>query len=710
MAAATTMGYKQSASAGGVPVPLRRRRCTSSGKKKASIAGELAVLVVRILLLLLLLVPSAAASAAEQRDERNNNINHHLAPSLLLKEHWFNDAVVDHYNFRPTVPRSKFPLRYLVNLDPEEIATAAADFSGDGVKSGDIDVVLFYAGNEADIWQFANNTGFLFELAESGAVGNALVVFAEHRYYGRSFPFDDVDDFEDGYSRPRHYNSLQPPYNVSFLTVEQAMADYNQLLLYLRETYKLPSAEVPFVVFGGSYGANLAMWLRLKQPNLWAGAVASSPTPLKHVLRETNGFARILTEVYANASSPAAGECPRIIHGAFLDLYELVRTPGGREQLQRDLGLCHPLDGEVEGNGSDSDGGGSWTDVADDLHGWISLALEAMVQYGYPYPHSYYEPVPGHAFREACRNMIDTLRGRGGEGEGGDAASSRSPSSAVAAVKSAVDVFYNYTGQAGSCYDYGADVKRAGRWRLIRRGRQRRHQLGMDKNELRRQDRGDPSPRATEGGGNSGWVASAFSPWTEWMKSALRGDHFCSARRVPANSQKTADEESDINAYDDDDMDATSTAWGYQTCTEVYQPMPTDGITDYDLPYTPNATAYFEYCRWRWRGAEPRPDWEETEFMGADIGAAGSNIFITNGQLDPWRAAGIETQPRGSTPDQIVVRTMEGAAHHLDLRRSHPLDPPSVTKVRKEQIAALRKWIQDWKRIRPGTSPSTSLL
>ena len=42
------------------------------------------------------------------------------------------------------------------------------------------------------------------------------------------------------------------------------------------------------MTFGGSYGANLAMWLRLKQPNLVAGAIASSVSVQKSLLRETN--------------------------------------------------------------------------------------------------------------------------------------------------------------------------------------------------------------------------------------------------------------------------------------------------------------------------------------------------------------------------------------------------------------------------------------
>ena len=122
--------------------------------------------------------------------------------------------------------------------------------------------------------------------------------------------------------------------------------------------------------------------------------------------------------------------------------------------------------------------------------------------------------------------------------------------------------------------------------------------------------------------------------------------------------------------------------------------MPTDGVTDFEVPYSPNETEYYARCLRRWE-VTPRPDWEEMTFMGADIGS-GSNIFLTNGQLDPWRAAGIQALPRGADPNLIVVRTIKNGAHHLDLRASHPKDPPSVTAVREEEKAEIQKWITSW--------------
>lgn len=493
--------------------------------------------------------------------------------SYSVKKHIFN-AVVDHYNFRP---HPTFPLRYYVSDDYWKNTT-------------DDGVVFFYAGNEADILQFVNNSGFMFEAAPEF---NALVVFCEHRYYGTS-----LIDWDDTYQ---------------YLTVEQAMEDFNTLTVHLRQTYDM-SPKTPFIAFGGSYGGNLAMWLRLKNPNLWAGAIASSATPLKHVLRETNNFNRIETDVYANVSQ----QCPTLIRRGWKELYDNVTTDdAGRRYVASVLGLCTiPSDASM----------------ANSIYGFVSGALETMVQYGYPYPTDFYNPVPGYPFQVACHGMLEAATGLG-------------------ALRAAMDVYYNFTGQAGSCY---GQVAQEGQAYWHRLGAQ--HRLVPHEKRLEKQDS-------------------------------------ISSSKQTRKAQEVDDD------YEDDGVDhrmrdSWEDPWGYQTCTEAYQPMPTDGVTDFELPHTPNETAYFENCQKRF-GVVPRPNWEEMHFMGADI-STGSNIFLASGQLDPWRAAGIQEAPKGS-PESIIVRIIENGAHHFDLRASHPLDPPSVIKVREEERAAMREWIVDWK-------------
>lgn len=55
--------------------------------------------------------------------------------------------------------------------------------------------ILFYAGNEGDIWDFYDNTGFISELAN---MTGGIVVYAEHRYFGQSFPFPQDVALKEG--------------------------------------------------------------------------------------------------------------------------------------------------------------------------------------------------------------------------------------------------------------------------------------------------------------------------------------------------------------------------------------------------------------------------------------------------------------------------------------------------------------------------------
>ena len=55
--------------------------------------------------------------------------------------------------------------------------------------------MFFYLGNEADVTLYVNATGLIWENAQSFG---ALIVFAEHRYYGVSqlFPDDPLSNLQ----------------------------------------------------------------------------------------------------------------------------------------------------------------------------------------------------------------------------------------------------------------------------------------------------------------------------------------------------------------------------------------------------------------------------------------------------------------------------------------------------------------------------------
>ena len=52
--------------------------------------------------------------------------------------------------------------------------------------------ILFYTGNEDDIWGLYDFAGFITDTLAKRY--GALVVFAEHRYYGESWPFGTEEE------------------------------------------------------------------------------------------------------------------------------------------------------------------------------------------------------------------------------------------------------------------------------------------------------------------------------------------------------------------------------------------------------------------------------------------------------------------------------------------------------------------------------------
>lgn len=172
---------------------------------------------------------------------------------------------VDHFSFTTS---TTFGLRYLFNDSYWE----------------DGNPIFFYAGNEGSVDMFVQGSGFIWEIAPRFS---AMVVFAEHRYYGESIPFGA--------------KSLSDPDHAGYLTSAQALADYVMLVTQLRESGEGPPS--PVIAFGGSYGGILAAWMRMKYPEVVHGTIASS-APIWQIggLVPCNAFNEIVTRVYNDCS------------------------------------------------------------------------------------------------------------------------------------------------------------------------------------------------------------------------------------------------------------------------------------------------------------------------------------------------------------------------------------------------------------------------
>ncbi|KAL3755596.1 hypothetical protein ACJRO7_002620 [Eucalyptus globulus] len=238
--------------------------------------------------------------------------------------------VLDHFGFRPEGYQT-FQQRYLINS-------------------------TFWGGpwRNAPILWFAQNTGFMFEMAPCF---NALLVFIEHRFYGKSIPFGGNKEVASSNSS-----------TLGYLSSTQALADYATQITDLKKNWT--AEDSPVVVFGGSYGGILfienaampAAWFRLKYPHIAIGALSSSSPVLN----------------FDNISSPYS--------------FNDIITRGFRSESKN---CCKVIKR-------------SWNSMdAGYLQGWLQTALVYTAMTDYPTPSNFLSPLPAYPVKRMCKAIDD---------------------------------------------------------------------------------------------------------------------------------------------------------------------------------------------------------------------------------------------------------------------------------------------------------------
>lgn len=261
------------------------------------------------------------------------------------------DQFIDHFNFK-TQGNNKYKERYLITTQYTKTENPP---------------IFFYTGNEGDILGFQKASGFITDLAPKFG---ALVVFAEHRYYGKSLPFGE-DSFKDD--------------NIGFLMMEQAMADYAYLMKYLKSKYC--HGPCPIYAFGGSYGGMLAAYMRFKYPNFVDGSLAAS-APLHWVsgFGDRHGFFASVTDQFRK-SSP---ECVKRVKQGFTDTASLA-DQGKYSEITKQFHTCQKI---TRSN-------------LDHLYGWVRNSFTNLAMMNYPYPSDLLAPLPGYPVNAACKEIND---------------------------------------------------------------------------------------------------------------------------------------------------------------------------------------------------------------------------------------------------------------------------------------------------------------
>ena len=222
----------------------------------------------------------------------------------------------------------------LSHFDPTNLTFKQRVCIYDGYVDGDGGPIFFYPGNEAAVDLYVNNTGLMWEL---GKEMGALLVFAEHRYFGQSSP-----------------KLTGMSGCLKYLTSEEAMADFAKIVWNLTRVATEDGSHVAspskVVAFGGSYGALLSATMRLKYPHLISAAIASSMVVNQMVdtpREQWGNFQRMIRK--GMDLVPHCGDgmlaATTFLYDAYLHKKASLITPALNAALP---GLCRPLESEKD--------------------------------------------------------------------------------------------------------------------------------------------------------------------------------------------------------------------------------------------------------------------------------------------------------------------------------------------------------------------------
>src|SRR5690606_12928640 len=93
-------------------------------------------------------------------------------------------------------------------------------------------------------------------------------------------PFGPVDSYQPGTIDKLSVNVTNLFLLIFIRTIEQAMADYIDVIAWAKKKWQIPSTT-PLISFGGSYPGDLTTYLRVAYPDIIDAGLASS-APLNY--------------------------------------------------------------------------------------------------------------------------------------------------------------------------------------------------------------------------------------------------------------------------------------------------------------------------------------------------------------------------------------------------------------------------------------------
>lgn len=509
--------------------------------------------------------------------------------------------------------------------------------------------VFLYAGNESPVEVYINNTGLIWLLAKKQG---ALIVFAEHRYFGGSIP-----------------NLKMVPNCMSYLTVDEVLQDYVAVCNKIR----LDWGDGPIIAFGGSYGGMLSAWLRIAHPGSVSGAVSSSAPlrgfPLHSERALLEGSANVITYALSSRSAKPI-QCAINLKASYVLLTVIGSHSRGRKVLSEQLQLCSPL-----------------TDVnaVERFLSYLQDPLFNLAEGSYPFATDYITRALAGSSRKlpawALQGLCSELSADFGAELSGD----------VEAVKFSVSmgslhIAVDWDEVVASPSYSEKDVMLSGALRLLRRV--------VDGVQVWYNATGRSGSTCLD------WDSTGASTSTDHKthRRGMRSDPVVHASGQESSECTVAPEGLSF-----------ATAWEILVCNsglnlvnwrargvgrDVY--WPPNVPKNYSLSsVVVGSLAYCsEFAAMGLAGvSQARDEWAmaiEARYGGSRLKTA-SNVVFTNGDLDPWAAAGVEVQD--SSGQEMSSYLIEDGGHHLDLFWPTDDDPESVRFVRKLLEQHVGRWV-----------------
>ena len=542
--------------------------------------------------------------------------------------------------------------------------------------------IFLYTGNESPIEQYINHTGLMWELAPRH---HAQVAFFEHRYEGQSLP----------------YNLSKAC--MSYSSTIQALADFVTLLQHLN-----PDSKSAVIAFGGSYGGMLSSWLRMKYPNMVAGAIAAS-APIwglpktcrpNSIDAASQVVSRGITMPYPpTKQSNNSNYCGSNMLASWPLMKYLGTSIVGREFLQKAFRLCDPL---------------KPSDI-DDLLAWAQSPWFNMAEGSFPYPSSYIpfslhmgkNNLPAWPVQAACWTQSELHKDWG----------------VLFDYHNKSDVKYSIAyGDSGLVLDIDWDTISASKQKL--------------------------SLSKLDSSGVNGLLASLRDAVAVWFNVTQNVQCF---NITPAyndaqesttfrldNSAEQASRRASRGAAVFQEGDAyimclqkmkDEGSWPSLCCNEdVNMPITLARGIGQDVFWPPNfprgTRSYADIVHMEGTAigcndpdgifgypaeADPWGEWLDLYFGGLRIDSH-SNIVFSNGLLDPWSAGGVYAKKMDQTGGKykgpmvqnitndgsMIALIIEYGGHHTDLMYNDPRDPQCVKDARKIENAFIARWIREW--------------